>query len=1008
MEIPPDISEFPCCLMYHMANVVYQCTEGGGYVLLTAIRTMPSTSLIPKSSGTCFRSFLCQFGSLYHSPFTFTRAKAGSLLHVLRSFSMRIIADSRYSLVTAVAQGQQDSRAIQDLIGSSERSSKQHISNEFQKQQIALVANEHRRALLESLHFPEMHLRQENIKDNHKNTFEWIFDNSGDQLRPGTNFMEWLEVGHGTYWISGKAGSGKSTLMNMICQDERIKPALKAWAGSRELLVPTCFFWNAGTELQKSCTGLLRSLLYNILAAQPDVSPAFLDTLAGSECLSHHPTSTIWSERALRETLLRVVQSSAPSFALCIFIDGLDEFTGDQVALIALVDQLTRCSNVKACLSSRPYLRFEGQFGSTAMLRLQDLTENHIQQYVSSRLSTATNQRSDSSESQIWLKAIVSRIVERAQGVFLWVDLAVSDQIEGVYNGDSQRLLEQRLDAFPRELEEVYKSMLQRIDPIYQEECVVYFQMVLQFPTLYLSELALATYDNVDDFVRLFPNQEAIDFTEICDTTKRRITTTCKDFLEVKHVPNDMMEKSFQPTVTFVHRSAADFMQNHDAGRSFLETNICTTENAQERYVKARLARMILKDCSCGLGDADTNLVFHAASVLTDLADLERLGGEAREDLTDLVDKILSTPGHWLDPTSTSVPWSLLDCKVIIEHDVASSEIRLPIEPDVGLPTDFLVEAARHDLRLYVLEKLDKIETSIIPHTASHLLACLFDRRRTGGLGFGGPWTPLETMSALLRRGASAGKKVGKKSSWALFLEDLYSSLPLASTGLQSTFVDLILLFLQRTPDANCILSPQHSVGLDVRMDGLGQLPGNLYTCLELSMKPVTAIRHTLWGDPELSRIERAFAAYPGFDPTALAVVTKIYPQGNRRGFNPLNVVTFSRWFEQGDTDSSLSSARQLDYPEYELSGEQSHRLSRAFEAFMTEEEWSDRERACESLQREVELTLGELYEEEYMRKLEEYMRKLPEQREDFQEDSQSSSTDESSSDNASFHSANS
>lgn len=65
---------------------------------------------------------------------------------------------------------------------------------------------------LSSLHFPDMQLRQEAVKDAHSKTFEWIFreieeDNSVRQ------FPSWPGGGNGVFWIRGKAGSGKSTLI---------------------------------------------------------------------------------------------------------------------------------------------------------------------------------------------------------------------------------------------------------------------------------------------------------------------------------------------------------------------------------------------------------------------------------------------------------------------------------------------------------------------------------------------------------------------------------------------------------------------------------------------------------------------------------------------------------------------------------------------------------------------------------------------------------------------------
>lgn len=122
-----------------------------------------------------------------------------------------------------------------------------------------------------SLFFPDISLRQEQVAnefDGIENTYEWIFDDQFGKYRTKsqwTNFPEWLRSGSKIYWINGKAGSGKSTLMNYICDHERKEKLLKQWSVNRRLLVPTFFFWNAGARLQKSIEGLLRSIIYQIL-----------------------------------------------------------------------------------------------------------------------------------------------------------------------------------------------------------------------------------------------------------------------------------------------------------------------------------------------------------------------------------------------------------------------------------------------------------------------------------------------------------------------------------------------------------------------------------------------------------------------------------------------------------------------------------------------------------------------------------------------------------------------
>lgn len=44
-------------------------------------------------------------------------------------------------------------------------------------------------------------------------------------------FLRWLSSGNGIFHISGKLGSGKSTLMKFLCDHERTTVELQKWAG---------------------------------------------------------------------------------------------------------------------------------------------------------------------------------------------------------------------------------------------------------------------------------------------------------------------------------------------------------------------------------------------------------------------------------------------------------------------------------------------------------------------------------------------------------------------------------------------------------------------------------------------------------------------------------------------------------------------------------------------------------------------------------------------------------
>ena len=101
------------------------------------------------------------------------------------------------------------------------------------------------REVTRSLFFPEIFSRQEQVEagfDGLENSYDWIFDKSqtkrsstvqqpddskNDEAHWG--LADWLQSCHGVYWINGKAGSGKSTLMNYICRSERRIELLKDW-----------------------------------------------------------------------------------------------------------------------------------------------------------------------------------------------------------------------------------------------------------------------------------------------------------------------------------------------------------------------------------------------------------------------------------------------------------------------------------------------------------------------------------------------------------------------------------------------------------------------------------------------------------------------------------------------------------------------------------------------------------------------------------------------------------
>lgn len=119
----------------------------------------------------------------------------------------------------------------------------------------------------------------------------------------------------------------------------------------------------------------------------------------------------------------------AQNFAkICFFIDGLDEFEGDDTARTEMIDLLKEISNslnINVCLLSRPWLIFKDAFENGPLLLLQNLTYKDIKNYFQVELGDNPRfERLKLTNSPGWSELIL-KLVEKDSGVFLWVHLVV-------------------------------------------------------------------------------------------------------------------------------------------------------------------------------------------------------------------------------------------------------------------------------------------------------------------------------------------------------------------------------------------------------------------------------------------------------------------------------------------------------------------------------------------------------------------------------------------------------
>jgi hypothetical protein len=423
--------------------------------------------------------------------------------------------------------------------------------------------------ILASLKFGDMDQRQETIAIAYQRTFNWIFDmpslNTAQSNRPvGTripnisqprqNFSHWLEHQHDIYWVTGKPGCGKSTLMKYIFSHRQTANLLAGWSQHRTLVTAGFFFWNSGTSMQMSSKGLLQTILYQALEQCPSLVPHVLPA-RWARYQEHGADLQDWTWSELEHGLRTLVCDVSRCFAF--FIDGLDEFDGDCKDLNQLVLSLTKGnSNVKMCLASRPWLVFEEAFQQKPWLRVEDLTAGDIKLFVTEKLQASEM----FSRLQVYMSDsasdLIAQICDRSSGVFLWVYIVVESVLEGLRDGDTLEDLHSRMRSLPTDLEDLFRKILHRLNPIYFMEASKLFQYVKVVD----SPLTLLSVSLAQDGIaramaaKVIPlSPEELAFR--AETTRRRLLSRCKGLLEAP----EFATKGADARVQYLHRTVKDF-----------------------------------------------------------------------------------------------------------------------------------------------------------------------------------------------------------------------------------------------------------------------------------------------------------------------------------------------------------------------------------------------------------------------------------------------------------------
>lgn len=338
---------------------------------------------------------------------------------------------------------------------------------------------------LRRLFFPSIFRRENDVTDAAGKTLTWIFDEDPEAamnlqstseqeadeaaLRRDTSqsFIQFLRGDGRTFFVTGKAGCGKSTFMKYVAHHVKTEENLQPWTEGAKLVMAKLFFWQSDDVFQSSIEGFWRSILFQLLSQCPELIPGVFPQKqpSGAEATTD---AVEFRASELEAAFARLMQLADPGvYRFVFFIDGLDEHEGDNdthARLANLLVSRAALANVKVVCSSRPHTVFLDVFRAGITVHFHELTRSDIASFAKSRFEASltgdqvlTAQRN--------CVALVDDITTRAQGVFLWAGIVVRALINQALDHDGEeKSLRQRLDECPDDLPALFQQMLSSVD----------------------------------------------------------------------------------------------------------------------------------------------------------------------------------------------------------------------------------------------------------------------------------------------------------------------------------------------------------------------------------------------------------------------------------------------------------------------------------------------------------------------------------------------------------------
>ncbi|RDW68906.1 uncharacterized protein DSM5745_08666 [Aspergillus mulundensis] len=444
------------------------------------------------------------------------------------------------------------------------------------------------RRILEALSFSEINQRYGEIGAEHNASLDWLINDTGPLAdcdegynemiaNERTRFIEWLrEPGQRLFQICGKLGCGKSVVMRWVSGHSQTRAYLTEWAQADDsqisLVMGRVFLKKDGTNsLQRSRSGLVRTLLHSILTDSPNLIPLLFPAEWAASTFYHEMLS--YDANSL-EKAFETLKSSPQVYKghkIVIFIDGIDEI--NSLADFSVTDPVRELrdwvngnSNVKICLACREIPVIQRKLAKFPLLQLHTVSRGGIAKFVRDTLAVEMEDLSDEDEdvNELKTETLAQLIIEKSDGIFLWVSFILRDVVDGLNNANALETLWKKATALPKTLSEMFRAILKSIKDEDKVQADRFLSLVLAShgpcPLLRLS--LLEEYQKNHDFADgHLPQMSPDQLGNRLRNVRHQVKGICAGLLEIVDDPQQP-ELTFRAPVRFAHGSIAEFLDD--------------------------------------------------------------------------------------------------------------------------------------------------------------------------------------------------------------------------------------------------------------------------------------------------------------------------------------------------------------------------------------------------------------------------------------------------------------